>query len=39
MANDRLRRKWSYEEVVLALYAYCHVPFNKASNNNPWIKK
>lgn len=32
-------RKWTYNEVLLALYAYCHVPFNKASNNNPWIKK
>lgn len=31
--------KWIYKEVVLALYAYCHVPFNKASNNNPWIVK
>ena len=30
-------RKWTYDEVVLALYAYCHVPFNKASNSNPWI--
>lgn len=37
MANNRFGKKWSYEEVVLALYAYCHVPFNKASNNNPWI--
>lgn len=39
MATERSTRKWSYEEVVLALYAYCHVPFNKASNNNPWIIK
>lgn len=30
-------RKWTYDEVLLALYAYCHVPFNKASNTNPWI--
>ena len=30
---------WTYNEVVLALYAYCHVPFNKASNNHPWIVK
>lgn len=32
-------RKWTYNEVVLALYAYCHVPFNRASNTNPWIVK
>lgn len=32
-------RNWDYNEVVLALYAYCHVPFNKASNTNPWIVK
>ena len=32
-------RKWTYDEVVLALYAYCHVPFNRAYNNNPWIIK
>lgn len=32
-------RKWTYDEVVLALYAYCHVPFNRAHNNNPWIIK
>lgn len=30
-------RKWSDEEVVLALYAYCHVPFNRAHNEHPWI--
>lgn len=32
-------RKWTYEEVMLALYAYCHVPFNKANNTNLWIVK
>lgn len=32
-------RSWTYDEIVLALYAYCHVPFNKASNNNPWVIK
>lgn len=32
-------RNWTYNEVLLALYAYCHVPFNKASNTNPWIVK
>lgn len=32
-------RKWTYNEVMLALYAYCHVPFNKANNSNPWIVK
>ncbi|MDE5976720.1 MAG: HNH endonuclease [Muribaculaceae bacterium] len=32
-----MSNKWSSEEVILALYAYCHVPFNKASNTNTWI--
>lgn len=32
-------RNWTYNEVLLALYAYCHVPFNKASNSHPWIVK
>lgn len=32
-------KKWTYNEVLLALYAYCHVPFNKAYNSNPWIIK
>lgn len=32
-------RKWTIDEVTLALYAYCHVPFNKANNTNPWIVK
>lgn len=31
--------KWTYEEVLLALYAYVHVPFNEASNKHPWIVK
>ncbi len=30
---------WTYDEVLLALYAYCHVPFNRASNSHPWIVK
>lgn len=34
-----MNNKWTYEEVLLALYAYCHVPFNKANNSNPWIVK
>ena len=28
---------WTKEECILGLYAYCHVPFNKASNTNEWI--
>lgn len=31
--------KWTKDECILALYAYCHVPFNKATNSNPWIVK
>lgn len=34
-----MKKNWTYDEVVLALYAYCHIPFNKASNSNPWIVK
>lgn len=30
-------RNWSKEETILALDAYCKVPFNKASNSNPII--
>lgn len=32
MANN-----WTRDEEILALYAYCHVPFNKANNTNEWI--
>ncbi len=34
-----MNTKWTRDEEILALYAYCHVPFNKASNSNPWIIK
>lgn len=34
-----MRNNWTYNEVLLALYAYCQIPFNKASNTNPWIVK
>lgn len=30
---------WTKEECILGLYAYCHVPFNKASNTNEWVVK
>lgn len=32
-----MMHKWTRDEEILALYAYCHVPFNKASNTNTWI--
>lgn len=32
-----MTNKWTRDEEILALYAYCHVPFNKASNTNDWI--
>ena len=32
-----MTHKWTRDEEILALYAYCHVPFNKASNTNEWI--
>jgi putative restriction endonuclease len=32
-------RRWTKEEEILALYAYCNVPFNKASNSHPFIVK
>lgn len=28
---------WTREQTVIALYAYCIIPFNKATNNNPTI--
>lgn len=34
-----MNNKWTREEEILALYAYCHVPFNKASNTNPYIMR
>lgn len=30
-------RLWTKEETILALNAYCKIPFNKASNTNPHI--
>lgn len=30
-------RLWTKEEEILALYAYCNIPFNKASNTTPLI--
>lgn len=35
--NNNTMRKWTREEALLALYAYCQIPFNKASNCNPII--
>lgn len=32
-----MTRSWTKEEEILALYAYCNVPFNKASNSNMFI--
>ena len=32
-----MAQNWTRDEEILALYAYCHVPFNKASNTNDWI--
>ncbi len=32
-----MNTRWTRNEEILALYAYCHVPFNKASNSNPCI--
>lgn len=34
-----MAKNWTFDEVTLALYAYCHVPFNKANNSNSWIVK
>lgn len=34
-----MTHKWTRDEEILALYAYCHVPFNKASNTNVWIMR
>lgn len=32
-----MNKRWTREEAILALLAYCQVPFNKASNSHPWI--
>lgn len=32
-----MNRRWTREEAILALLAYCQVPFNKASNSHPWV--
>lgn len=32
-----MNRRWTREEEILALFAYCQVPFNKASNVHAWI--
>lgn len=32
-----MNKQWTREEAILALLAYCQVPFNKASNSHPWI--
>ena len=29
--------KWTREQTIIALYAYCIIPFNKATNSNPTI--
>ena len=34
MANN-----WTREQTIVALWVYCRIPFNKASNNNPEIVK
>lgn len=31
------RSNWNRNQTIVALYAYCIVPFNKATNNNPTI--
>lgn len=31
------RNNWNREQTIVALYAYCIVPFNKATNSNPDI--
>ena len=30
---------WTREQTIVALYVYCKIPFNKASNHNPEIVK
>lgn len=32
-----MNNRWTRDEVILALLAYCQVPFNKASNSHPWV--
>lgn len=37
MADERYGRDWSRDELVLALYLYCQIPFAKTKANNPEV--
>jgi hypothetical protein len=37
MAGDRYGDLWSRDELVLALYLYCQIPFPKTKANNPEV--
>lgn len=39
MEKDRYGRDWSRDELVLALYLYCQLPFAKTKANNPEVAK
>ena len=37
MASDKYGSIWSREELILALYLYCQIPFAKTKANNPEV--
>ncbi|HTV07042.1 MAG TPA: HNH endonuclease [Acidobacteriaceae bacterium] len=39
MPTDRYGERWSRDELVLALYLYCQIPFSKTKANNPEVIK
>lgn len=39
MPTDRYGDNWSRDELILALYLYCQIPFSKTKANNPEVIK
>lgn len=39
MSMDKYGDRWSRDELILALYLYCQIPFSKTKANNPEVIK
>src|ERR1700738_1959268 len=39
MPPDKYGEDWSRDEMILALYLYCQIPFSKTKANNPEVAK
>lgn len=39
MPEDRYGDRWSRDELILALYLYCQIPFSRTKANNPEVIK